>query len=333
MGKVFTSQELEHGQYPAPGAHLEAAQFLMDELFVGQGNSFSNSESTLWSESGIASGMIYGSSIHGTSNIRSDLDVLAIIEPSLGDPFEILHDAFAHVKKSFKTPIEANVITFGDAINGNHTIDPLFYRYLQRVQANATFSYNSPLSGIYGLTLPEGSDSRLYQARVVHRYLSVKSSSFAKALALDDELDYHRLQRALEVPKNIGRKVISLYDPSFDIQSASARMILDRLNEFLYFHSYSEKEQAKTIATLSEVAQLDEEYTDTVIDVVSGDLSPEDHDRWIELSAREIIRLAFGACINISQAIEHYVNLCKNRTSYTSDQSYETAPVLDDHGY
>ncbi len=305
MGKVFTAEEIGAGHIPEPGAHLKAAQFIVQQLFYDQ-LAF-NPGGNLFFESGISSGMVYGSTVHGTANIRSDLDILIIHHPDWTETLDVVHDVFQQVENQYHVPIEANIISAEDALSNNNTIDPVFLSYLKEAEANPEFSWGWPVTDFLGLQVPKYNQMDL--ARVVRRYIGAKSSSFGKALASDTELDAHKIQRALELPKNLGRKVLSMFDSSFSAVTASTEDIMTGLDSFITDRKFTFDSESKkqAILRLRYLLQEDEKYSELLKQTINGEKSLDEYQQWIDLNKRLLIKQAVRACDPIASSIDLFV--------------------------
>ena len=315
MGKVFTAEEIELGHIPEPGAHLEAAQFIVDQLFYDQ-KAFWEEEGYIeaskpFVDSGIHSGLVYGSSIHGTANVRSDLDVLILHYPSYHDTLDVVHDVFTEAEERYHVPIEANIISIPDALSSNHNIDPVFLKYLKEAQENGSFSWQWPADTLAD-HMPDY--DQLALARFVRRYIGAKSGNFGKALALDSEMDAHKLQRAFELPKNVGRKVLSMYDPSFSAVAATGEDIASGLSSFMTDREFSngigEFEQASL--KLRYLLQEDERYSVKLHKAIEGSISLSEYNEWIEDVRRSVVTQALLVCEPIGNAVDRFIRELKS---------------------
>lgn len=302
MGKVFTAGEIAAGEIPAEGAHLEAAEYIVDKLFYGQA-AFSDDPWAFF-EPKINSGMVHGSVTHGTESVRSDLDLVLIYYPDRSEVLDTVQGVFTDITDKFKVPIEANIVTLTDALSKNHRIDPLFLRYLHQAQENQQFSWQWPADCLsIGFTQHDFHPIAL--ARTVQRYIGAKSSSFSKALVLEDLRDEHAMQRALELPKNLGRKVLGMADSDFDVRTATTADVHKGISEFIADRSFGHEDNygKDTKETLLRLSDRDAEYNEVLQAAINGELSPENYQRWLDKNRREVIRLAISACYDFQDSI------------------------------
>lgn len=302
MGKVFTSEEIRVGAIPEPGAHLEAAEYVVDQLFYGQ-KAFSD-DPWAWLEPKISSGMVHGSVTHGTANVRSDLDVVLIYHSDRAEVLDTVQDVFVEVADKFKVPIEANVMTLTNALNKNHHIDPLFLRYLRQAQDNPKFSWEWP-SDCLGIGFTQHDFHPIALARTVQRYVGAKSDGFSRALALEDLRDEHALQRALELPKNLGRKVLGMVDPEFDVREATTSDVQQGVSEFVAKRAFVHDENygQDILDTLRCLSNRDAEYDEVLQATIIGEMSPEHYRAWLDKNRRELIRFAIHACDHFQDSV------------------------------
>lgn len=299
MGKVFTPEELGQGFIPKDGAHAEAAQYIVDQLLYPRDLL---GESTLGQAgNGIDSGLVYGSATHDTANLRSDLDVLLIYEPHT-TALRTIKNVFDVTRRSFKVPVEANILTVDDALQGTHRLDSLFMRYLATAQENEGFSRGWPIC-----LLERGMSDDRSPEDVVRKYIGGKAAGFSKELVAD-ELDTHRLQRAFELPKNLGRKVLSMASEDFRVEEHSGKDILEGLIDFIATQTPTpDKKIAEICRDLHFLTDRDEEYTGFLEDVIDCVHPIITYVEWLKgPEPTEAIESALTLCQNMGQVMRWY---------------------------
>lgn len=187
MGVVYSPEEVASGHIAKTGDHQRLGRRLLDVVTP---------------DSPLLAAVIYGSTVSSPS-IRSDVDVLYIY----GDGRE--SEALAYIRdvklKARQEGIYARVEEHFEPeiplIKPGQT-DPQYLAHFRRVIASQpTWAVNDPLDY---LCSAEPSEDELL--RDVIGFVSGKRAKFAAA-ATDEDMDYRVLQRALELPVAIARKV------------------------------------------------------------------------------------------------------------------------------
>ena len=304
MGKIFTPEEIRLGAIPEAGAHLQAAHYIVDQLFYEQ-NAF-RTHPNQYIETGIDAGLIHGSATHGTATVRSDLDVAIVFRDDVST-LDTIHEVFTDVEKVYNVPVEVSMVHHSDAMDHLHNIDPLFLRYLIEAEANPEFSWNWPAEKLCGIGVTMKEEPKDI-TRVVLRYIAAKNASFAKATVLDGELDMHKLQRALELPKNLGRNILSMADSTFSAAHATGDEIVDGLNDFLDKRAFSyEPDYAEQIKQgLKSLLQEDEAYTRLLEDTLSGETTLATYEDWLNERKRDLVIRALLVCAPIADSVRRY---------------------------
>lgn len=204
MGIVFSPEAIKDGRIPEPGAHLEAAKEAM-QFLKGSAENFE----------GLASGfLIYGSVPAGAATLRSDLDLLVSpyhiesrIPRAPEGPGATLK---RNLHEKYFVPLEAHVLPLDIFWAEDHAIDPLLLDHLLEAQENALYSHNWPVNRYRDYDSSQLDTRQI--AGLIHRYASRKLSFFANAeFHCSGEPDLKVFQRALELPKALGRKLLRLH--------------------------------------------------------------------------------------------------------------------------
>lgn len=204
MGVVFSPEAIQLGHVPVNGAHesaaREAMQFLLGdaEKFEGLAHSF----------------LIYGSVASGSSTIRSDLDLLVAPYHLDSSNPRVPEGPGATLRRTlhekYYVHLETHVVPVGTFWPEDHTIDPLLVDHLLEAQQNALYSHNWPINKYRDHDSSQLDTKQI--AGLIHRYASRKLSYFADAeFHCTGEPDYKVFQRALELPRAIGRKLLRLH--------------------------------------------------------------------------------------------------------------------------
>jgi hypothetical protein len=290
MGKVYSVEAVAAGNIPEPGAHVEAGQFILDELFGGPNENFFSDDFRITDDfldpNSLVSGMVYGSTAQGKANIRSDVDVL--INYSERDPataFSAIRGVFAAARERYKVPIESHILP--DAVllrKAQHGVDSLFASHLLEVAASPddpSWTRNNPVQYLKagGLEEPDPYRDRL----IAEAYVSEKRNNFTKVLGnLDRGMDVDALQRALELPSAIGRKVLVASHEDGDIiphisEKAATREAVLRKTEELAPEGFecAADSQRQLIA-------FEQEYSEMLDSVLDGATTLEAYDAWLQ---------------------------------------------------
>lgn len=292
MGKVFTPEEVAFSQIPQIGAHQQAATFIMDTL-VGK---------TV--PDGLEGALIYGSVPDGMSSLRSDVDFLVAYDPNFTTCLDDVAGAVQVAQDQYHVPVELTALSTRDIQQGWHGIDPLFLRHLLRAQNRGRFCYGQPASllddsvGTYNISRQQAFDT-------MRDYCREKTEKFAKAVANDRYIDPHLLQRALEAPKNIGRKV--LYLTHADTSVLAGQEIVSEFVDFVDKLLYPGMGRLESnFAWLVErLGRFDEDYTSLL--GLTIDDTPEmigEYTSWLEQHRHGIARFALEICQETGRALD-----------------------------
>lgn len=301
MGKVFSPLEIQAGIIPEPGAHEAAAHYIVDALLENTTDFFNGN--------GVQAGMIYGSTAMGSANIRSDVDVLVTYREQLADKaLPAIRWVFRHAERRFNVPVEANILPVGATFSPlEHAIDPLFAEHLIDIQNQdePRWSYGWPVDGL-------GIDPRILTEDTIRklaiRYCSAKSRRLTRGLVeYDGGPDYKHLQRALELPAAIGRKVLAVVYGSAHVSQA---VLQDKYNATgqvaRLFDTITEKgwDIADSKQRFLELANLDSTYNDILGDALDGKLTHSAYGKYLSSSYEATLLLG----IRVAQSWVHILD-------------------------
>ncbi len=207
MGVVYSPEEIRNGHIPRVGDHAALGRSLLD--IVGVNGS-------------ILAGVVYGSTAVDRASQRSDVDVLFIYRTgelltSLNLAKTALNDARSNGNFAKDEIHMEPSITLGSASRSG--VSDYISHFKRVCQNNTGWSVGDPLQ--YLDLTPVGQAE--HQADVAN-FLAAKTEKFTKA-AFASEPDYKAMQRALELPVSIARKIQGLSSlskgslPSEDKQS------------------------------------------------------------------------------------------------------------------
>lgn len=306
MGRIFTAEAVAHHHIPEPGAHQEAGRFILDQLFEPR-DEWTNEEKFAFiiDGNGVESGLVYGSTALGSAGLRSDVDILLNYHASYANTvFPLIRDLFETAERTYNVPVEANVLPVGALYSPlEHSIDPLFAQHLLTVQylEEPRWSYNWPVDAIQ--FTPLGEDLEQLRAIAI-RYASGKSRQFTRALInFRGEADLLVMQRALELPGAIGRKVIAATqehgDEDLDLgdKHVLSDVTLERLTQL--------SQGWFTQATLYHqyLFNLDKTYNQILQSAIEGDTAVEDYTEWIQENYLHACKMAQEVAYAWSQII------------------------------
>lgn len=326
MGKVFSPEEIEQGHIPEEGAHEAAGRAILNRLFIGD-------EAFVWNtlSAKLAGGMVYGSTALGKANKRSDVDVLVVYRGDRSDILDDVRGVFTEAEDRFHVPIEAHMLEFNSSGRpSEHTLDPLLLNHLFEIQEqdDPRWSYNWPLSYL-SIFLPEEDPSEAQLRHLAQRYSTAKMRQFAHALTdYRGEVNYKTLQRALELPTALGRKVIAAtIDPEMGqaphpLPPADSNDIM--LTKLANLPQPKQGDEAAR--TMRQLAMFNREYSSLLELTIDGNVTTGVYSDWLERNYLYICQQAHDLAYHWKEIIaEDY-----DRPVYTATNLIEPSP--DDPG-
>jgi predicted nucleotidyltransferase len=326
MGNVYSPEQIARGQVPVLGAHEEAGQYILHELFEplmppeGEGRLFE------LDGHGVDAAMVYGSTAYGTTNIRSDLDILVFFRPSQATTaLSHIGETLQSASKRFKVSVESNVLPVGAIhTNSEHGLDPLFTKHLIEIHQtyNGRWCRNNPTDGLDRIA-QYANDPRVVSAEA-HRYAAGRRNFFVRALTeVPEQTNCHALQRALEFPSAIGRKAVAaLASEDAAPLDMSSRPSMNARARAELFANVPEGDEAM-VAHHDRLYTLDQEYTAVLKDTVAGETTLESYKDWINGIAPEALQTAF----TLSQT---WVDILRAHRSQIADQAVPLSVTSQD---
>jgi hypothetical protein len=310
MGKVFTVNEIANGDIPEVGAHYEAGQHFLGELFDHTPPRNENGRGYFHPRyHAVDSVMVYGSTALGLANVRSDLDVLvnfcesrSLHEQPVDECFSIIGSLIRTTQDKYKVPVQANILPHMWLWNPlKHNVDILFAQHLVRVQNmdDPQWSFGFPADGlVHNRDTNNRTPDRIRAFAI--RYTAAKARQMAKALTLYTEVDHHTLQRALELPSALGRKIVALADATkpelaqafeeVDGRDASFQGFVLAAASVEWHRDYG---RDTSLLDMLSLKQKDEEYSELLDSTISGSTTLEDYQTWLEDQYRPTLQLAY----------------------------------------
>lgn len=304
MGNVLPPDAIIHGKIPRKGAHLEAAR----EIIAAHAD--------LPEEMGVAS-VIYGSTAEGRSDERSDVDVYVSYPQPFGsvtgDVNRVrrrIDDIHQAVGNAYSVTVEANVLTermiaptenpgegFFDPqmldISSTEELDPLYVLHIQDMidKRRPDLTLRTPLLPNYQLR-PEHltEDDQVMIVWLAVRFCAIKLRHMRQALA-HEQVDYKALQRAFEMPKAMGRKVLAVM--AMGNAGITSFDVTDKQEMQHKLHEVAMEEGATTLLKHHELlVELDRQYTELLAQTVQSGGGIDQYNQWILSVYRQAITSA-----------------------------------------
>jgi hypothetical protein len=280
MGVVYSPEEVALGHVAKPGDHQALGRLLLSAA----------AESRY-----IQAGIIYGSSVFGTAGIRSDVDYLAIYDND--DALK----AFAALREAKQCAVQRGIYAVAEEHWEPETpfvkpgqVDKQYLAHFTSVARKfPSWLVNDPVSYIDQTPLSKG--DLLFSTR---QYVSAKTAKFTKT-ACDLSPDYHDIQRALELPVAIARKVMLVMRPYYDSMAETEnKKAMATLSHAILTHSKIAQIEYSCQASHSQERLLyfDQEYSSVLkqaVYEVSLRKNTNGYEKWLGGHTREILDQAF----------------------------------------
>jgi predicted nucleotidyltransferase len=277
MGKVYSWEAINNGGIPELSGYGKAKENLIGNL-----NDLSQKEV-------IFGAKIFGSVAKNSYSIRSDLDVLILANTS--EVNSELDSIFKNIFLETKVEVKSQLIYSKSAEISGHTIDPSFYKHLQRIPNLDNIAGQDPLIKLKANNENIVDNCQRYLARKIK---SISENYFVrsnKALPENNTELLKNAQRILESPINSGRKILAaseslkIFKPDED---NDGKMVI--LRNFRKF--FEENEQI--ISTFNKLLLRDSEYSALLKEIEYQGRYQKDYRKFIERVTEEDIHLAIN---------------------------------------
>lgn len=314
MGRVFSPEELGAGHYPQPGAHALAAEQIIEQL-QAIGDS-------------VTGALIYGSEAMGYATRRSDLDILVRYndtDSSAHETQQAIEDAIARVQAQTNVYIEPNIIGEAEVAAGTHQFakDLPFIDHLVTMSHESPYRFGDATRGFTGLSDYPAEDQLLLAREITERYLEIKVLKFEE---LAKRVSLKGLQRALELPSAISRKLQICEQPADDLHDDPAFYRRKNLEARLQAIAAVNPAIAEPAAWL---VKHDQEYTelleDTIARLESGAIDRTEilarYGSWVTV----VSPLAIKKAMELAGAAGEYLESQSAAVTTLSDISYDSS--------
>jgi predicted nucleotidyltransferase len=303
MGKIFTPNEIQSQAYPSPGAHTRVAEEIIE--FICD-----------WHEDdpdvAPRAAMVHGSVVFGNDNIRSDVDVLAV-RGGEGDELDVLTGMGKYIgslaRRTF-IPIEISVISEEDIRSRAHPItEDIFFAEHLTVAARST-AYLCGDMGDMLRPLGEYADSEEQQAaadRMSALYVSIKKNEFFKSMTIPDQrVNYYKLQRAVELPSALGRKLVRLAQIRANAAHTNEPIAPTQESEHYTRQAFADGVLALAAdcpqwsGPANQLLDLDGEYEEVLQSTLSGESSIDSYTKWVSNAYKVALEQALRLTVSTS---------------------------------
>ncbi|MEK7621499.1 MAG: nucleotidyltransferase domain-containing protein [Patescibacteria group bacterium] len=301
MGKVYTLEQVSAGQVPSLGAHEKAASQIL--------SGFKESEVTDRN----AAALVFGSTATGKADERSDLDLLVTYssdgeaEKALLDEVRQIVDAAAleyGVIPEFKAMPEDDVtkVVYDEDSGDSYRTDPLLATHLLDIyKSYPNMSHNNPVKEMEEIAIDlrdlsqATPEQKLTVAMLAVKYTESKVEMFRQGYVhsfVTDADGYIKIvQRALEAPKAMGRKVLaqigteSCRTQSYDVtdKSEMQRLLQEAAEKHIGYKKGRQLQEAQTL-----LVNFDSEYLAILRQAIATGQVAE-YEKWIRENSKEII--------------------------------------------
>lgn len=301
MGRIIPPEALAEHRIPKEGAHVEAGRALLNCFFVGDDwlDWYSNRQ-----KYGVHRGLVYGSTVTGAANLRSDVDTLLVYDEHFtgrNDGFQWMSSVITEIENKYNITVDLHLRSDTELYSGKpQGIDRLFAAHLRDVEYmdEPRWSYNWPTDGLDPL-YSDDPDFIVEAAKICMGFSSFKSKFFARALTAREGESMKSLQRALELPGAFARKVVNVvpYTGQLALEgigsnSDKARVVrgLEIADAGSNFSGVS-----KILEHTKRLQELDDEYNELLQSTIEESTSLAEYSKWLEgklrhslLSAHEL---------------------------------------------
>ena len=187
MGKIYDYSDIANHNIPCPKDFALTKQLILEGL------------SAQVEKGEVLGAKVFGSVALGKPSVRSDFDLVVILEDEKANAGLI--DCVERVHEKTHVEIEPVAISKSFAEQGLHNIDRLYYGHIISVPSDGNEVGQPIVSILKPLSTPI--------VEVHKQYLTQKVRRFRSGLFTHSESQKNQtLQRALEAPANIGRRML-----------------------------------------------------------------------------------------------------------------------------
>ncbi len=218
MARVFTWDELRTDAIPRP----EAFSYISNQL-----------RRDLAAEPAVIGALLYGSTLRGDCDERSDIDALLIYRPGTQEIIVSLQQHLRSAAAGRFVPLRIIAVDSELALRGSHSFYPMYHAHLCGAACAGGIIKEDPLSYI--------APKRMTYLEEVHGYLVRKCGSFDRALeslaVMSDAELAAVLGKALSFPVHAARKMLQCLAPDFDLTDDSKAVVRAHYQRLNIAHS------------------------------------------------------------------------------------------------
>ena len=290
MAKVYSYSDIQNNKIPLEEDFIKAKELLFERLSEIQN---------------LYGAKVFGSVARGSSGPRSDFDVLILTE-DLSSWFyisEIIEDIY----QLTNVQIEPQLLTRKMAESGFHSLDAPFLLNIVRTSDEGNILKRDP-TAIF----------RVRELNSAEQYLVNKFRRFTEALRINEQEDKLKvIQRALEAPVNVGRRVLEemlrLGIKNFDLEDDSKQNV-----KKIFLEVFKGSELSLIFQSL---IILDSEYEKVFRNAQERNMSRAEYDRVIEYLFGSTLPLAINWTYILS---EKYIEWHELKAELTENNEQRT---------
>lgn len=296
MGQVYPYSPITRGEVPQTQDFLTAKSMVLYAL-----------------EKEVERGAVYGAKVFGsvakgTPSRRSDFDLL-IITPDY-PPLCYFEDILKRIRHDTNVRIEPQLVQQTLAKLGFHSIDSTFHAHIQGIPSEGNVVGNDPL------TVLRPSDKTVLQVQkdyLIEKLRKLPGGVFTDSI--EDELRV--LQRSLEAPINVGRRVLQVLTPDGDPS------ILPNDDKSTVAQVFREVYQDTPLQpNFDFLLQQDAVYTELLEDALRGQVSEAEYNAQVDDMKRACIPAAYEWVTDI---ILHQASLLEGNPLTAEGRGYRSS--------
>lgn len=285
MGKIFNYEDIKNHRVPTRDDFMEARSLAL--ISLGE----------LARSGGIYGAKAFGSVANGTPSERSDFDLLIVTERD--DAIHELKSIFEAIHANTKVGIEPIVIARNFAERGFHSVDLFFLQHIQALPNEGNLAGYDPMEVMKPIDLP--------MTKIHEQYLTQKVRRLREGIFAYSETDKCRvLQRALEAPINVGRRIMQVLaeigyptEITDDRKPAVAKVFRETFAG------------TNLVSGFDSLFAQDGQYTDCLRATMKGTVSKDEYESTVQDLAKEAIPKALKWTSDLSTI---YLNLLEGNS-------------------